>query len=84
LVREARSIAWALTSSNEAPLRAKRAAASTMVPWPSVHDWLSTTAIGISSATARAASSALCSVADRPLLRLITTMPVAPSAISSR
>lgn len=55
-----------------------------MVPSPIVHDWLSTTAMLISSATARDASSALWIVAESPPLRLITTMPVAPSAMSAR
>ena len=61
-----------------------RAHAVTMTPCPIVTDWLSITVIGTSSATARDASSALCIVAESPPLSEITTMPVAPSAISDR
>ena len=45
---------------------------------------LSTTRTGMTSATARAASSALCIVADSALESDTTTMPDAPSLCSSR
>ena len=63
---------------------ALRAQAMAMVPTPSVTLRLSTTRTGITSATERAASSALCIVADSAPESETTTMPVAPSACSAR
>ncbi len=84
LVREARSCARATTAACEALPAARVAQSITMRPRPSVTCWLSITVTLISSATARAASSADCIVADRAALRLMATMLVAPWAASLR
>ncbi len=83
-VRAASDRASATTSSCVAPFAASRAACETTSPSPSVHCSLSTTVTFTVSATDRAASSADCMVAERPPLRLIATMLVAPSSAKRR
>ena len=77
-VRAASECTAATTSSCPAPAAARRAAATAIMPWPIVTERESTTVTGTTSATLRAASSALCIVADSAADRDTTITPVAP------
>ncbi|CAB4986441.1 unannotated protein [freshwater metagenome] len=82
-VRSARDRAASATAAVSAPDAAWRAAAIAARPSPTLADLESTTSIG-TSVIERAASSAEDIVAESFEVKQMTTIPVAPSAITLR